>query len=444
MKKKLLVELINYLEEYIYNNSELVESNLSLAHLYYLGKEEDNFNKNIEIFYKKVKDKNIYEIEKLVYFDPSFDVVLKEELYFFLENSHGINVWERGFIERAINFLESVSKDIFFKPYFLCELLKNMGEDVELGLCKKVLKNILKNYSNTKWEIIGLNLFSENLEKIYLKDEFKDHSDKIEFLNEFKEHLLYFGQKYPEETIVSETFFKLAEFMCKEDEYEMAIKLYSRISDIYSDEILKVKVLFEIGNIYYLKGNIEKAVDIYTELFKNFETRKEILQIKFESAVFLMNNKYYKNAFLIFREISRKFRNTKWATKSSNKILEMGKTLFEKKEYEEAEYFFSQIIKIKNNRDDSSWALYYQAEIYKIFSEIKFSYDKRVSYKIKSDEIFKRLIENYNDNKDILGLIDMEYFEKPEKITPKSFDLNYIILISGILILAIVLFLKMS
>ncbi|MCK9224924.1 MAG: tetratricopeptide repeat protein [Candidatus Muirbacterium halophilum] len=444
MKKKYLLELINYLEEYVYHNNEMAEGFLTLAHFYYLSKDNDNFLKNLDIFLKKSKDKNLYELEKLAFFDESFDIVLREELYYFLENSYSACSWDNRFIEKSLDFIESVSKDVFLKPYFLCELLKNSFEKSDYIIAGNLLKNILSNYSNSKWEILAMTFYADIMKKTGTQ-KLDDIKDKDEFLNDFREHVLYFAQKYPQEEKACEYLFCLGEILKTNNEYEKAVKLYSRISDIYNDEIIKVKVLFELGKIYHKQGNSDKTIEIYTELFNNFETKKEIIEIKFESAGFLAKQGFYKNAFLIFREIAEKFKNTRWAESSSNKILEIGKKLFDNNRYEDSEYMFEQVIKLKNNRDDVSWALYYVGRINEFYAKNSFSCDKREKSKLKAFDIFSRIAQNYNDNKEILGKIDPVFFEEiPRTEKLKSFDFNYIILIVSILLLAVIVFLKIS
>lgn len=444
MKKKYLLELLNYLEEFIYHNKEHSECYLTIAHFHYLSKDNENFLKNLDLFVKRSKEKNLFELEKLAFFDESFDIVLREELYHYMENSYSSCVWDRRFIEKSVDFIESVSKDIYLKPYFLCELLKNSPKDSDYNVSGNILKNILANYSGTKWEILAMSEYSDILTQTGLKD-LDNLDNKEEFLDIFREHVLYFAQKYPQEAKASEYLFTLGDILKQQGEYEKAIKLYSRISDIYSDENIKVRVLFELGKIYGLQGNTEKTVEIYTELFNNFETRKEILDIKFQSADFLRENGYYKNAFLIYREIARKYKNTRWAENSSGKILEIGKTLFEKDMFEDSEYIFDEVINLKNNRDDVSWALFYIGKINEYYAENAFSYEERERAKSKYVEIFSRIARNYNDNKEILGKIDSVFFEdipREEKI--RSFDLNYIILIISVLLIAVIIFLKMS
>ena len=444
MKKKYLLELINYLEEYVYHNNDQAEGYLTIAHFYYLSKDNDNFMKNMDLFLKKTKEKNLYELEKLAFFDESFDIVLREELYFYLENSYTSLNWEEKFIEKSLDFIESISKDVFLKPYFLCELLKNSIFKADYINAGNLLKNILSNYSNTKWEILAMTFYADIMCKNGLNN-FADIKDKEEFLNCFRDHVLYFAQKYPQEEKACEYLFTLGEILKNNNEYDKAVKLYSRISDIYSDELIKVKVLFELGRIYHLQGNSDKTIEIYTELFNNFETKKEIVEIKYESAGFLKDEGFYKNAFLIYREIGERFKNTRWAENSSAEILDLGKILFENRRYEDSEYMFEEVIKLKNNRDDVSWALYYVGRINEFYSENSFSYDKRERSKIKAYEIFSRIAKNYNDNKEILGKIDPVFFEEiPKEERLKSFDLNYIILIISVLLLAVIVFLKLS
>ncbi|MGM0608292.1 MAG: tetratricopeptide repeat protein [Candidatus Muiribacteriota bacterium] len=442
MRKKILFELISTLEEIDYSAGETPENCLCLAHLNYLLNQAQNFNRYIEKFYKKKPDeKNLYELEKLIFHDKSFDIVLLEELYYYLENNYQIQQWTKQFIEKFIYFLDSVSSDYFVKPFFLCELIYNTGLYNDYDINKKLLKNLLKSFSNTRWEIKGLCFFTHNLEKIYLNTEWEEKNKKIEFLKEFREHLIFFLQKYPQEEMAKEYLFKLSDFFCQEQEFDEAIKLYSRLSGAFSDEHTRVRILYELGRIYHIKENTAKAVEIYTELFTKFETKKDCIQIKFNAGRFLSEENYNKSAFLIFKEIASKFKTNKLALECSNEIIKIGKKLYNNKKYSEALFYFEEVLQLKNNRDDTSWALFYLGKIYKKLSHIEFSYDKRISYSIKSDEVFKKLIKNYGDNKAILENLSSDYLLENKETKKTDFDLNYIIIVTTGVFIVILLIL---
>ncbi|MFA5478568.1 MAG: hypothetical protein WC002_04530 [Candidatus Muiribacteriota bacterium] len=444
MKKKYIIELLNLLEEYSYSEPKKGELFLTLAHFSYLLKNNELFLKNLEKFLSLSKEKNIVELEKLTFYDNSFDIVLLEELYQFLKTAYQPINWPADFIEKGVDFCENLSSDYYVKPYFLCELLLNMNNCLNYELNRRILRLIITNYSNTKWEIFGLGQFSKNLEKIFIQNNFEDEGEKQQFLKEFREHLIFFIEKYPQDDTGKDFLFKLSDFFCENSLEDEAIKLFSRISDLFSDDYTRVRILYELGKIYHVKGNTDKTAEIYTELFSNFETRKETLELKYNAGFFLLENKFYKSSFMIFREIGEKFKNTSFAKLCSNRILEIGHIMFENKIYDDALFYFETVINLKNNRDDSSWALYYLAKIHEIFSEEKFSYDDRIASDIKSDEIYTRIVENYGDNKEILGKIDISYLVKNITPTSKGIDFNYIIFFSAAIIISIIIFLKFA
>ncbi len=443
MKKKLLIELINHLEEHIYTDKENPSDLLTLSHLYYFSSDKKNFIKTLGLFYKKSKEKNLFELEKIAFHDQSFVVVIREELLFYLEGEYVAGQWDSRFSKGMIDFLETVGDDLFPKPYILCEILKNQKDNVDIGNSKKALKNILTGYTGTRWELTGLRLFTENMGKHLKEHDFRDQCEKEDFIKEYKENLQFFANKFPEDSKASEYLFALCDYFMENELYDEAIKLYSRISDLYRDDHIKVRVLYELGMIYHIKGETTKTVEIYTEMFTNFETRKDLVEIKFLAAEFLADNDYYKNAYLIFREICRRFRNTRWAERSSRYILDMACNLYKEGKYSEALTFFDELLSIRNSRDHTSSARFHKGLIFRELANSAFSYDERISYDVRSDEIFRKIVRDYNDNPDILSRIPSEYLRENNSVSEPAFDFNYILLTAGIVILMIVIFLKM-
>ena len=434
----MLIDIISYLEEYIYRNKNCFESILTLAHFYYLQGNKDNFFKNIDLFIKNSKNKNLGDLEKLFINDSSFEIVLQEELYAFIENDYKKNDWNEEFIEKCILFSKGLDEEYYIKPYLLCELLIN---NQKREFDQAIIAQIIEDFPNSKWELTGLNIYTEGLLK-RSKEDFDSKEDKWTFLEKIKEDFIFFLTKYNADERAQENIFRFVDILKEEKLYDEVLKILARISDIVKGEGPKLRIFYEMGIVYFLTGKKNKAIQIFSDFFSNFETSRELLEIKFKAAIFLKEKGLYKNSYIIFKDIGERFKTTSWAILCSKNILEIAIVFFKDNDYKEAIFFLDEVLKLKNNRDDVSSALFYMAKSCEELAKESFSYDEKKRFSKKSAFLYKKIAKNYNDNHNILSRIPSEYLEEK---TEKRFniDIGYIFFVIIVIIITTVVLLKM-
>ncbi len=438
MKKKMLIDIISYLEEFIYRNKNSHESILTLAHFYYLQGNKDNFFKNIDLFIKSSKNKNLGDLEKLYVNDESFEIVLQEELYSNIENNYKQNDWDEEFIEKCILFSKGLDEEYYLKPYFLCELLiNNKKKEFE----QAIISQIIEDYPSSKWELTGLNIYTKGLLKRSVMD-FDSKEDKLSFLDKSKEDFIFFLTKYNADDRAQQNIFSFIDILKGEKLYDEVLKILARISDIVKGESAKLRIFYEMGIVYFLTGKKNKAIQIFSDFFANFETSRELLEIKFKAAIFLKEKGLYKNSYLIFKDIGERFKTSSWAILCSKNILEIARMFFDENDYKEAIFFLDEVLKLKNNRDDVSSALYFKAKSCENLAEDSFSYDEKKRFSKDADYLYKKIVKNYNDNHKILSNIPSKYLEE-KKGKRLKLDLGYIFFVFIIIVITTFVLLKL-
>gem|GEM_PF-5993855 len=439
MKKKILSEIISYLEEFIYRNRNKHESILTLAHFYYIQENYENFRKNVDLFVRKTKKKNLGDLEKLFVNDEAFGIVLQEELYSYIEKDYHKNHWDEEFVEKCISFTRNSDQDYLMKPYLLCELLINNGK---MEFDQKVISQIVNDYSNTKWELIALNIYTKGRLENCQSREFESREKKWDFLEKVRDDIFLYFTKYSADERAIEMIFEFVDLLKEDRFYTEVLRMLVRMSEIVKREDLKLRIFYEMGIVYFLTGRKYKAIQIFSDFFANFETSRELLEIKFKAAIFLKEKKLYKNSYLIFKDIGERFKSSGWAILCSKNILEIALIFFDMNDYKEAIFFLDEVLKLRNNRDDVSTAMHYKAVSCERLSEECFSYDEKKRYQKLSHEIFLDLAENYNDNHEVLSKIPAEYLET-KKNTMFNVDFGYIFFVMVVIIVTTVVLFKM-
>ncbi|MBK7498566.1 MAG: tetratricopeptide repeat protein [Ignavibacteriales bacterium] len=162
--------------------------------------------------------------------------------------------------------------------------------------------------------------------------------------------------------IIKESYVHEIKYRLREKDYTKAISLATEFADVYNDDLIRAQIYYELGNLYTLIGEKENAITAYEKVFDyspDFDLEVSTT-IKYANA--LRNAGQTQKALEVFEDIRTedKFSN------SYNEIdFEIGKTLVELGEYNQALEQFRMVDTTYKNTPFSSASNFEMGELYR-------------------------------------------------------------------------------
>jgi len=162
--------------------------------------------------------------------------------------------------------------------------------------------------------------------------------------------------------IIKESYVHEIKYRLREKDYTKAISLATEFADVYNDDLIRAQIYYELGNLYTLIGEKENAITAYEKVFDyspDFDLEVSAT-IKYANA--LRNAGQTQKALEVFEDIRTedKFSN------SYNEIdFEIGKTLVELGEYNQALEQFRMVDTTYKNTPFSSASNFEMGELYR-------------------------------------------------------------------------------
>ena len=162
--------------------------------------------------------------------------------------------------------------------------------------------------------------------------------------------------------IIKESYVHEIKYRLREKDYTKAISLATEFAEVYNDDLIRAQIYYELGNLYTLIGEKENAITAYEKVFDyspDFDLEVSTT-IKYANA--LRNAGQTQQALDVFEDIRTedKFSN------SFNEIdFEIGKTLVELGEYNQALEQFRMVDTTYKNTPFSSASNFEMGELYR-------------------------------------------------------------------------------
>ena len=162
--------------------------------------------------------------------------------------------------------------------------------------------------------------------------------------------------------IIKESYVHEIKYRLREKDYTKAISLATEFAEVYNDDLIRAQIYYELGNLYTLIGEKENAITAYEKVFDyspDFDLEVSAT-IKYANA--LRNAGQTQKALEVFEDIRTedKFSN------SYNEIdFEIGKTLVELGEYNQALEQFRMVDTTYKNTPFSSASNFEMGELYR-------------------------------------------------------------------------------
>ncbi|MEZ0323064.1 MAG: tetratricopeptide repeat protein [Hydrogenothermaceae bacterium] len=259
-------------------------------------------------------------------------------------------------------------------------------------LTKKATLRIADSYFNLGETDLARQIYSDFISKNSGKKETIDATYNLLVLEtkegstNSKNMIENFIRKYPNYPLIPMLKLQLAQIYTDEKDYQKAEKIYKEMIDTKTAE--SETALYKLGQLYYMKGDLESAVKTLTEFLNRYPNSENIFNVKltlgeiFEKqnriddalsiyyqisenddvklkiANILLNKRDYNNALQYLEQLYEKYPDNKMVS------LMIGKTYYKKGQTEEAIKFLQEGTK-SDNPKISAESYYYLGLVFK-------------------------------------------------------------------------------
>ena len=162
--------------------------------------------------------------------------------------------------------------------------------------------------------------------------------------------------------IIKESYVHEIKYRLREKDYTKAISLATEFAEVYNDDLIRAQIYYELGNLYTLIGEKENAITAYEKVFDyspDFDLEVSTT-IKYANA--LRNAGQTQKALEVFEDIRTK---DKFSNSFNEIDFEIGKTLVELGEYNQALEQFRMVDTTYKNTPFSSASNFEMGELYR-------------------------------------------------------------------------------
>ncbi len=165
------------------------------------------------------------------------------------------------------------------------------------------------------------------------------------------------------DAIVKESYVQEIKYRLREKDYTKAIALANEFAEVYDDDLIRAQIYYELGKLYTLIGENDNAISAYEKVFEftpDFDLEISAT-IKYANA--LRDGGQTQKALEVFEDI----RNEDKFLNAYNEIdFEIGKTLVELGEYNQALEQFKMVDTTYKNTPFSSASNFEMGELYRV------------------------------------------------------------------------------
>jgi len=214
---------------------------------------------------------------------------------------------------------------------------------------------------------------------------------------------------YPDSEWVLSASLLSAQIYQKKNQIEKAVNEYSSIIKDFKKTPQAEEAFFEIARMFMLKGNNERAIHAYDLYLNNYAHGQYKVMALFNIASICKDGKNYDKALTYYDEILKNYVSDAWFYNWS--AIYSAEIYHEKKKYDKANEYYDMVIKNEDNK-----YLYNLATLYKGINFI----DKG-DYK-PAEDLFQNMIKNNAlfTEESLIGLAIVQYKQEEYDLSRES------------------------
>lgn len=305
------------------------------------------------------------------------------------------------------------------------ELLEYYFLNEDYGEALKIIDFITANYPQSWWDARARarRLDAEHMEIISKIRRFKeltrvmdfkkksgtlqaqnDVDEKLALENEiktlteaFEENVINLAQRYKNFKIARAPFFKLSSIYEEAGSQRDVLRVLSHVNNNFNEYPDGARAHFEIGMYYFRNENYQLALQFFNNYLTNYENGRETAQATFMIAKTLQVQNRLPEAMTFFKK-ALLAGDPVWSREASNSALEVCKTYYNAKKYDEALTALGDMRASKFDESAMAEAAYLEGSCNRELSLLAPNAGEAKKYQQKAVDVFTHLVERYPES----------------------------------------------
>jgi tetratricopeptide (TPR) repeat protein len=228
-------------------------------------------------------------------------------------------------------------------------------------------------------------------EKLSLEVRIKDRTA------EFEESVINLAQRYKNFKTAREPFFKLSYIYEESASQRDVLRVLSHVNNNFNDYPDGAKAHFEIGMYYFRNENYHLALQFFNNYLADYEKGRETAQAVFMTGKTLQMQGRLTEAISFFKK-ALAAGDAVWSKEASNSALEICKTYYTAKKYEEALTLLGDMRAAKFDESAMAEAAYLEGSCYRELSLAAPNSAASKNYLQQAQEVFDHLNQRYPES----------------------------------------------
>ncbi|MFA8344054.1 MAG: tetratricopeptide repeat protein [Rhodothermaceae bacterium] len=196
-----------------------------------------------------------------------------------------------------------------------------------------------------------------------------------------------FINKYPNSKLLPDAFFWLGKSLVTLEQKEEAIKSFKVVTDSYLNKEVGLPAVIELGKIYNADQNYDLAIQLYSNVQDKFDNPEKNAEVLYEKALSHVKKGEVATAYDIFNDLSSYYIESVFADKAK---LELGLIELARKNYERSEELLKTLGEIRNDDIGAKAQFNYGAVLFE-----QGKYDDAISALVRVRSVFPGYDEWY-------------------------------------------------
>ena len=228
-------------------------------------------------------------------------------------------------------------------------------------------------------------------EKLALESRIKDGTA------EFEENVINLAQRYKNFKTARAPFFKLSYIYEESGNQRDVLRVLSHVNNNFKDYPDGAKAHFEIGMHYFRNENYQLALQFFNNYLADYEKGREAAQAVFMTGKTLQMQGRLAESISFFKK-SLAAGDAVWSKEASNSALEICKTYYAAKKYNEALALLSDMRAAKFDEGAMAEAAYLEGSCYRELSLAAPTNAASKKYLQQAQEVFDHLSQRYPES----------------------------------------------
>jgi len=251
---------------------------------------------------------------------------------------------------------------------------------------------------------------------IYLLEKYK------EAINAYNQIISTFAAEASLSEILEKARFGLAWAYLKQNNLELAIKIFEEIINQTKSKVSKVSALTQIGDVYQDNGNFNKALEIYDKIVHDFSDSPYTDYIQYRQGIAFLKMEKIEAATICFQSLKSNFPDSKYLAEATYYL---GVAYFKKEDWiaakEQIEKFVKEMPATHELQPEANYILALSTfnlkdptKAIKIFQKIINSYPERTDIVNDSEVNIAKCLYELGDDKEALKKFKIIIYKYPQ------------------------------